>query len=57
MKLNGNEMIADDGMKFIRLRDGHDMESIIYLGIDFSTGEPRTDRPDFYKEVPINVTE
>ena len=52
-----NKIIASEGMTFVRLHDGFEMGETIYLGIDYSTGEPRIDRPDFYKEVAINVTE
>jgi hypothetical protein len=52
-----NIITASEGMTFVRLHDGFEMGEEIYLGIDFSTGEPREDRPDFYKEVAINVTE
>jgi len=51
-----NIITASEGMTFVRLHDGFEMGEEIYLGIDFSTGEPREDRPDFYQEVPINVT-
>ena len=51
-----NIITASEGMTFVRIHDGFEMGETIYLGIDFSTGEPREDQPDFYKEVPINVT-
>ena len=46
-------IIADEGYTFIRIFDGHDMGSDIQLGIDTSTGEPREDKPEYYKETKI----
>lgn len=51
------KITAQEGMTFIRIHDGFDMGDTIYLGVDYSTGEPRVDKPDFYQEVPTNVTE
>ena len=48
---------AKEGMTFVRIHDGFDMGDTIYLGIDYSTGEPRVDKPEYYTEVPINITE
>ena len=31
--------------------DGFIMGKIIYLGIDYSTGEPREDKAEYYEEV------
>ena len=52
-----NIITASEGMTFVRIHDGFDMGDTIYLGIDYSTGVPREDKPEYYKEVPINVTE
>ena len=53
-----NENIkAEEGYTFRRIHDGFIMGEEIQLGIDYSTGEPREDKPEYYKEVPANVTE
>ena len=31
--------------------DGFILGEIIYLGIDYSTGEPREDKAEYYKEI------
>ena len=55
MKIEGKTIIADEGMTFIRLRDGFDMSSPIYLGIDIDEqGNIREDLPEYYKEVLTN---
>ena len=33
------------------IHDGFIMGEIIYLGIDYSTGEPREDKAEYYEEV------
>ena len=45
-----NIITASEGMTFVRIHDGFDMGDTIYLGIDYSTGEPREDKPEYYKE-------
>ena len=45
---------ADEGMTSVRIHDGFEMGEEIYLGIDYSTGEPREDKPEYYKEQIIN---
>ena len=42
---------AKEGFTFKRIHDGFIMGEIIYLGIDYSTGEPREDRAEYYEEV------
>ena len=54
MKIEGINLTADEGKTFIRIHDGYDMGSGIQLGIDTSTGEPREDLPEYYKEVLTN---
>ena len=49
-----NIIRADEGMTFVRIHDGFEMGEEIYLGIDYSTGEPREDKPEYYKEQSIN---
>lgn len=44
---------ADEGMEFIRKHDKLSMGAEIWLGIDYSTGVAREDRPDYYEEVAI----
>ena len=53
MKIEGINLIADEGKTFIRIHDSYDMGNGIQLGIDTSTGEPRDDKPEYYKEVLI----
>ena len=50
MIIENNIIIASEGMTFIRIHDGFEMGEEIYLGIDYSTGEPREDKPEYYKE-------
>ena len=42
---------AKEGFTFKRIHDGFIMGEIIYLGIDYSTGEPREDKAEYYEEV------
>lgn len=42
---------AKEGFTFKRIHDGFMMGEIIYLGIDYSTGEPREDKAEYYEEV------
>ena len=53
MKIEGINLIADEGKTFIRIHDDYDMGNGIQLGIDTSTGVPREDKPEYYKEVDI----
>lgn len=56
MKIEGKTIIADEGMTFIRLRDGFDMSSPIYLGHDLDEqGNIREDKPEYYKEEIITI--
>ena len=48
-----NRITASEGMTFVRIHDGFEMGEEIYLGIDYSTGLPRTDLPEYYREVLI----
>ena len=43
---------AKEGFTFKRIHDGFIMGSIIYLGIDYSTGTTREDLPEYYEEIP-----
>ena len=53
MKIEGINLTADEGKTLIRIHDGYDMGNGIQLGIDTSTGVPREDKPEYYKEVDI----
>ena len=46
-----NTIIATEGNTFRRIHDGFIMGEIIYLGIDYSTGEPREDKAEYYEEI------
>ena len=49
-----NIIRAESGYTFVRIHDCFEMGEEIYLGIDYSTSEPREDKPEYYKEVLIN---
>ena len=42
---------AQAGKVLRRIHDGFIMGNEIYLGIDYSTGEPREDKPEYYEEI------
>lgn len=42
---------ASEGMIFRRIHDGLEMGSAIILGFDYSTGEKREDKAEYYEEV------
>ena len=46
-----NTITAKEGYTFRRIHDGFIMGEIIYLGIDYSTGEPREDKAEYYEEI------
>ena len=46
-----NTIIATEGYTFRRIHDGFIMGETIHLGIDYSTGEPREDKAEYYEEV------
>lgn len=50
-----NKITAKEGYQFQRILDGFIMGSVIYLGIDYSTGEPREDKEEYYVEVLIDT--
>ena len=50
-----NRITASEGMTFVRIHDGFEMGEEIYLGIDYSTGVPRTDLPEYYKEELMTI--
>ena len=45
-----NRITAESGYTFVRIHDGFEMGEEIYLGIDYSTGEAREDKPEYYRE-------
>jgi len=46
-----NKIIVRSGNIFRRIHDGMSMGEEIYLGIDYSTGTPRLDLPEYYEEI------
>ena len=48
-----NRITASEGMTFVRIHDSFEMGEVIYLGVDYSTGEPREDKPEHYREEVI----
>lgn len=48
---NLNKITAKEGYIFRRKIDGVNFGSEINLGIDYSTGEAREDKHEFYEEV------
>jgi 3-isopropylmalate dehydratase small subunit len=44
-------MMADDGMEFMRVHDGFRVGSMLFLGVDHSTGSAREDKAEYYEEV------
>ena len=45
-----NKITAEIGYTFVRIHDGFEMGDTIYLGVDYSTGVPREDKPEYYRE-------
>ena len=54
-----NKITAEEGKVFRRKIDGLIFGNEIYLSIDYSTGEPREDKAEFYEEIdePQNDTD
>ena len=46
-----NKITAQTGKVFRRIHDGMVFGNEIYLGIDYSTGEAREDKEEFYEEI------
>ena len=55
MTQENNRITAESGYTFVRIHDGFEMGEEIYLGIDYSTGEPREDKPEYYREEIITI--
>lgn len=45
------KITASEGKVFRRKHDGVIFGKEIYLGVDYSTGEPREDKEEYYEEV------
>ena len=54
-----NKITAEEGKVFRRKIDGLIFGSEIYLGVDYSTGEPREDKEEYYEQIdePKNDTD
>ena len=50
-------IITTEGNVFRRIHDGFIMGNEIYLGYDYSTGEPRYDLPEYYEEINEEINE
>jgi hypothetical protein len=44
---------AENGKVFRRIHDGFIMGEEIALGIDYSTGQPREDKEEYYEQIEI----
>ena len=51
MGLIMNKITAKEGYVFQRIHDGMIFGNEIYLGIDYSTGEAREDKAEYYEEI------
>jgi phage-related protein len=45
------KITANEGYVFRRIHDQVIFGSEIYLGVDYSTGTPREDLPEYYEEI------
>lgn len=52
-----NTITSNEGKVFRRIHDGFLMDTIIFLGIDYSTGIPREDLPEYYEEIDKPIEE
>ena len=46
-----NKITATQGKVFRRIIDGMIFGNEIYLGVDYSTGEAREDKSEYYEEI------
>lgn len=46
-----NKITAQQGKVFRRIIDGLIFGNEIYLGVDYSTGEAREDKAEYYEEI------
>jgi hypothetical protein len=44
---------AEEGKVFRRIHDGFVMGNEVALGIDYSTGQPREDKEEYYEQIEI----
>lgn len=53
------KIIAKEGMVFQRIHDGMIFGNEIYLGFDYSTGEKRQDKEEYYCQIekPIELNQ
>ena len=52
--INGKEyavIIAEDEKSIQRIHDNFLMGDEVVLGVDYSTGKPREDKPEYYTEI------
>ena len=52
-----NKITAQEGKVFRRLIDGLIFGNEIYLGIDYSTGEAREDKSEYYEQIDEEIIE
>lgn len=52
-----NKITAKEGYVFLRKIDGMIFGSEIYLGVDYSTGEPRPDKEEYYEQIDEAIIE
>ena len=51
------KIIAKEGMVFQRIHDGMIFGNEIYLGMDYSTGEKRQDKSEYYRQIEQPIVE
>lgn len=51
------KITAEEGMVFQRIHDGMIFGNEIYLGMDYSTGEKRQDKAEYYKQIEQPIVE
>lgn len=52
-----NKITAEEGKVFRRKIDGLIFGNEIYLGVDYSTGQPREDKEEYYEQIDEPTTE
>lgn len=50
---NTTVLIAGNGKVIVRRHDSMEMGERVYLGVDYSTGMPREDKPEYYEETKL----
>jgi hypothetical protein len=51
------KITAEEGMVFQRIHDGMIFGNEIYLGFDYSTGEKRPDKSEYYRQIEQPIVE